>query len=57
LTVLNIGGYYTPLAELLTHAVAEGFLSMADQSLVRLVDSIDDLWPVLVDAGWPPVEI
>ncbi|HET6209317.1 MAG TPA: TIGR00730 family Rossman fold protein [Jatrophihabitans sp.] len=47
LVVLNVGGYYTPLAAWLTHAVAEGFLSLADQSLVRLVDSIDELWPVL----------
>jgi uncharacterized protein (TIGR00730 family) len=52
LAVLNIGGYYTPLAELLAHAVAEGFLSLADQSLIRLVGSIDDLWPVLADSGW-----
>ncbi len=52
LAVLNVGGYYTPLAELLSHAVGEGFLSPADQSLVRLVDSIDELWPVLSDAGW-----
>jgi uncharacterized protein (TIGR00730 family) len=52
LAVLNVGGYYTPLAELLSHAVVEGFLSLADRSLVRLVDSIDDLWPVLSDAGW-----
>jgi uncharacterized protein (TIGR00730 family) len=57
LVVLNIGGYYTPLAELLAHAVAEGFLSLADQSLVRLVDSIDDLWPVLAEAGWNSVEV
>ncbi|MGI8665005.1 MAG: TIGR00730 family Rossman fold protein [Jatrophihabitans sp.] len=51
LAVLNIAGYYTPLRELLAHAVAEGFMSPADQGLVHVTDSVAELWPLLGVTG------
>lgn len=51
LVVLNIGGYYTPLRNLLAHGVAEGFLTPEDQALVRFADTVAELWPALRLAG------
>jgi hypothetical protein len=47
LVVLNIGGYYTPLRSLLSHAVAEGFMSRADQALMGFADTVPEIWPAL----------
>lgn len=47
LVVLNIGGYYTPLRNLLAHAVAEGFMTPADQALVHFADTVAEIWPAL----------
>jgi uncharacterized protein (TIGR00730 family) len=47
LVVLNIGGYYSPLRNLLRHAVTEGFMTAADQALVRFADTVAEIWPAL----------
>jgi uncharacterized protein (TIGR00730 family) len=37
--ILNVAGYYTPLAELLDHAVRQGFMTEKDRTLVTFVDT------------------
>lgn len=39
IVAVNVEGYFPPLGAFLDHAVAEGFVSANDRSLVRIVHS------------------
>lgn len=39
--LLNVDGYYDPLAELLDHALAQGFIGRADRSLMQITTDVD----------------
>jgi uncharacterized protein (TIGR00730 family) len=40
IVVVDVGGYYAPLVELLDHALESGFLTAADRRLVQVVPSV-----------------
>lgn len=46
--VLDTGGYYAPLRQLLDHAVEQGFVARADRALVTFVSDVDELVAALV---------
>ena len=54
--VLDVDGYFAPLATLLDHAVCEGFVRTEHRELVLLASSIDDLLDRLEQHRPPPVE-
>jgi len=41
--VLNADGYYTPLIDLLDHAVDQGFMTNTDRALVTILDSVPEV--------------
>ena len=48
--LLNVAGYWTPLAALIDHVVTEGFADPSILTLFRLVDDVGDLSAALHDA-------
>ncbi len=48
--VLDVGGYYAPLAALLDHAVASGFIAPTHRAVVRLLPSVEAVIEALVTA-------
>jgi uncharacterized protein (TIGR00730 family) len=52
--VLNVAGYYDPLAALLDHAVQEGFVSAANRALVRVAETPEALIDDLLSFRPPP---
>jgi uncharacterized protein (TIGR00730 family) len=54
--VLDVTGYWQPLADLLDRAVTEGFLSEASRRLVLWVERVDDLLGALAAYAPPPAE-
>jgi hypothetical protein len=52
--VLNVAGYYDPLAALLEHAVAEGFLPERSRALVVVDDEAERLLDRLAAHRLPP---
>jgi uncharacterized protein (TIGR00730 family) len=52
--VLNVAGYYDPLAALLDHAVEEGFVSAPNRALIRVAEAPEALLDDLVSFRPPP---
>ena len=58
LGLLDVAGYYAPLAAMLDHAVTERFLRAEVRELLALADSLDALldrfasWPPPAQPGW-----
>jgi uncharacterized protein (TIGR00730 family) len=53
LVVIDIAGYWTPLFELVEHAVANGFAARSALQLYRVVGRVEDLLPALAAAPEP----
>lgn len=47
IVVVNIADYYTPLMELLHHALTSGFITEKDLALVHFVDAVEPAMSVL----------
>ena len=53
IVMIDLGGYWRPLAALIDRMAAEGFVSAANQRLLRWVERIEDVLPAFADE--PPV--
>lgn len=51
IVVVDVGGYFAPLRDIIAHGVAEGFVSQRDQDLVTIVDSVQEALSVLGIGG------
>jgi len=49
--IVDVAGYWTPLIELIEHAVVSGFAARSALQLYRVVPRVEDLLPAL--AAWP----
>lgn len=54
IAIANIGGFWDPLARLLDHMAAEGFIHTAHQVRPIVIDRIEDVLPALHEAATPP---
>ncbi|MGH9279061.1 MAG: LOG family protein, partial [Acidimicrobiales bacterium] len=54
--VLDVTGYWRPLADLLDRAVTEGYVTEASRRLVLWVDRVADLLGALAAYAPPPAE-
>src|ERR1700733_14007065 len=54
--IVDVAGYWTPLLELVEHAVASGFASRRSLQLFRVVPRVEDLLPALAAAPQPELE-
>ena len=50
IVVVDVAGFWGPLAEVLDRAVTEGFLAPANRALVRWVDRVDEVLPAIAAA-------
>lgn len=53
IVIIDIAGYWTPLLELVEHAVASGFASRSALQLYRVVSRVEDLLPALAASPEP----
>ncbi len=53
IVIIDIAGYWTPLFELVEHAVASGFAARSALQLYRVVNRVEDLLPALAAAPEP----
>ncbi len=51
--IIDVAGYWTPLIELIEHAVASGFAARSAFQLYRVVSRVEDLLPTLAAAPEP----
>ena len=54
--VVDVAGYWTPLIELIEHAVASGFANRRSLQLYRAVARVEDVLPALAAAPQPEFE-
>jgi hypothetical protein len=48
--LLNIGGFFDPLIQLMEHSVREGFIRQEDADLVRITSNVDEVIPTLQES-------
>lgn len=53
IVIIDIAGYWTPLFELVEHAVVSGFAARGALQLYRVVPRVEDLLPALATAPEP----
>lgn len=53
--LVNYGGYWNPLIEMIRHIIDQGFASPESTDLFMVLDSVDDIVPAL-RAAIPPLE-
>jgi uncharacterized protein (TIGR00730 family) len=54
--IVDVAGYWTPLLDLIEHAVSSGFVSRRAQQLYRVVPRVEDVLPTLAAAAQPERE-
>jgi uncharacterized protein (TIGR00730 family) len=54
--IVNVGGYWDKLLELIDHVIESGFARPAIRRLFRVIDRIEDVVPALLESHVPEVE-
>lgn len=47
IVVIDVDGYYEPLRQIVSHGVAEGFVSEKDEELISIVHTVDEALEIL----------
>lgn len=53
IVIANVAGFWNPLAGLIDHMAAEGFIHTAHQVRPLVIDRVEDILPAIANAGQP----